>query len=428
LSRRVTLGDSGTTLVSPLTSLISHLNDSADQQAVLDALRLDPADLDQDYLDRGGLNEADARLLNLALKLHKTTTVIAENLVQTYDAIGSEVNTPNDASSSVYRHLSELIAAHSNAGAATLADPAALRSVTDRAEADIQQVYARLNLAPPQLTASRKASLAQRAALVSAVTDRLIDPAAVVLSQAQAKGLASALEVVVLKASRSDVADQDVQRVVEFLTTDASAALAAALVEALSHEDSDLSQLINHDFAGLTSPESIAAAARIPADATPFAELSGKSLLISDLDLGHAPDALEDSEVELYFMGDATTTRGPLSACIKHIEDANIDGTLGEASSRGELVSGYWSLMGSTGESNSAYNVLLTLNFLGARYQAILKSAGREVVNGVNQHRVRFDHQGEITQWHSAKGIQPIDHLPKSNSDCRQRLPSRIGL
>jgi hypothetical protein len=59
---------------------------------------------------------------------------------------------------------------------------------------------------------------------------------------------------------------------------------------------------------------------------------------------------------------------------------------------RGELVKGYWSLLGANENNFKSYSLLLTIEFLGAKYSAVIKSTESIVVNGqtFKQYRRRF--------------------------------------
>src|SRR5690606_5618393 len=102
--------------------------------------------------------------------------------------------------------------------------------------------------------------------------------------------------------------------------------------------------LANRNFASeeFRDPETIRSIAQLPSNTGAFERIAGKQLRVSDMDLGHAPNRLKDSEVEFYFHGQDNDMRGRFDACVKYIEDATSDGKLGEANTRGELVTGYW--------------------------------------------------------------------------------------
>ena len=146
------------------------------------------------------------------------------------------------------------------------------------------------------------------------------------------------------------------------------------------------------------------------------------------MDLGSAPNQLRDSEIEFYFQGDEGEVHGSFAACVKYIKDANINGKLGDANTRGELVKGYWSLLGGNQNSGASYSLLLTIEFLGTRYQAILKPAGQARFNGEDMRGIRFDYGNELRTWYSHRGPEPIQYSPTSATDCANRLPSRIGI
>ncbi|WP_426357604.1 hypothetical protein ACPUVO_14235 [Pseudocolwellia sp. HL-MZ19] len=156
--------------------------------------------------------------------------------------------------------------------------------------------------------------------------------------------------------------------------------------------------------------------------------MGGYTLKVSDLNLGVSPNNLDDKEVEFYFDGAASDTEGSFSACVKYIDGASSNGTLGEGNTRGDLVDGYWSLLGASETSTESYSTLLTINFLGATYQAILKPAGNETIANIDYEKVRFDFDGDLNVYHSEDGLTDSTIVPTSAAQCQERLPSRIGL
>jgi hypothetical protein len=431
LSRRISLeDDNANVLVSPLTTLVSSVESESDRNAVLNKLGLAQEDLDVDYLNADGANDVDERLYGLALKVHKTATVVSENIGAIYNELGSANNLPNDASAVTYRNLAHAYLDSASDGSDPLMNVLTLSSVTRQTELDVLEQYSQFNLIPPvsPISDDEASRLAQNAARVAQVVTQVVRFNAS-YTQSDAKGLASAIEVVTLRASgKQRASQQEIADTFDFFLQEENAANAQALITSLGSERADLGNVISTSFQYETSAEALAVLATVPQDAQPFANLAGMSLKVSDPDLGYAPDNLKDSEVELYFEGDYGVTSGDLTACVKYIDDASIDGTLGEANTKGELVSGTWSLLGANAANPSSYSVVLTIDFLGARYEAIIKSGGTEVVAGELQHKLRFDNNGDISTWLSPLGLQPVAHVPESNADCRERLPSRIGL
>ena len=148
---------------------------------------------------------------------------------------------------------------------------------------------------------------------------------------------------------------------------------------------------------------------------------------VSDMDLGQKPNNLKDIEFELYFAGASDATSGSFTACAKYIKKAKADGSLGKGNSRGELIKGFWSQMDSQNKTNN-YSLLLTFEFLGAKYQAIMKSVGSRTIDGTTYQALRFDNNDEYRVWYSPKGLEAQTTLPVSSSECQTRLPSRVGI
>lgn len=433
LSRRVSFADAlpDSLMISPLTSLVTAQESATAQGVMLTRLGLTHADLDVDYLNGSDVNE---RLLNTAVKIHKVVTVLADRLTDTYDEIGDSLGTPNDASKAVYDSLAQNVWASRDDFEQTIIQPDVLAAVLDRAEDTLRDIYVRRELTLPADLGSdaqspdfaRTLEVVQR---MGPVVDRLIVTDAN-LTLAQATGGVRALESVVVKAVKENrQADATLDNAINFFSDEANSFLVESLTELLSQPASDLTQLIHNDFSGddFDSPEDFAQQVSLPEGAAAFSDIVGRMVQLSDPDLGYAPNNLKDIEVQLYFAGDNLATTGSVIACAKYIEDASEDGTLGEGNTRGTLVHGYWSLLTAAG-AQDAYSLVLTLEFLGATYQSVIKPAGSVTVDGNAKMALRFDFDGDIRDWHTENGFEPAGSLPTSNEDCAARLTSRVGL
>ena len=440
MSRRIeSVSDTTTSglVVSPLSSLVSNADNENEKTSILTSLGIEESDLDVNYLNTDGNGEINETILNVSLKVHKVVTVLDDRLTDTYSEIGEDFGTPNDASSSIYRHLASTISSNELPINTILSDTSNLVSVLDAAEDDLREVYRRKDIdLPADLGDASNTENFDRvtfvASQVGTVVDSLIDVNTDIDLNA-AVGSARVLETFVLKSvNEGATQDTSIENVISFVTdqTEEGTALVEALVENLSQETGNLSGLINNDFAGndFSSAESIATVARLPDDVSAFGDIANKTFRISDLDLGRPPNDLEDYEVEFYFGGQPGDIEGAFSACVKVIDGANIDGSLGEANSRGELVDGFWSLLGASQDNVESYSLLITITFLGATYQGIVKPGSPITVNDVNYTRYRFDNDGDLETLYSANGFVDTDTIPTSNEECQSRLPSRVGL
>jgi len=437
LSRRFGSADEGEdiAIISPITSLLSGLEDETEQEDVLSSLNLDASDIDVNYLNTDGAGRVDSNILNAALKVHKVVAVLSDRLTDTYDEIGEEIGTPNDATSTVYPSLAgELLRANQSFDI-TIQDSSSLASVLDSAEQALREVYMRKEFALPidMGSASNPGDFSRvidQASNVVDIINSVIDPTATDVLQEQTLGQIRAVESVVIKVLEETNTDTSVENAVSFFGNEGNGDLVSALLDSLSSDSADVSLLSANDFEGadFDSTEDVAASAQLSADTMPFTQIGGLKLRVSDLDLGRGPDRLDDSEIELYFEGEADDLSGAFSACVKHIDDANENGSLGEGSSRGEIVDGFWSLLGASSENTESYSLLITLTFLGTTYQAIMKPAGVETVDQIEYNLLRFDNDGELNSWHSLDGLVPWQERPTNNAQCEQVLPSRIGL
>ncbi|BCD96191.1 hypothetical protein [Marinagarivorans cellulosilyticus] len=439
LSRRIDAridSDTKNTVISPITTLLTSIEDNTDTSNVLNALGIEPSDLDVDYLNSAGNGEVHSYLLNTAIKLHKTVTVLSDRIDDNYEAMHDNTGMPNDASQSIYESLAASLARPEQNLDTTLTDNTQLISILDNAEDRIRAIYTQRDIALPSDMGStdapnKHARAATLAAQIPPVVNRLLNVLDVSMDQGQVLGNARALEAVVIKAVNERAEnDTDINNAFSFFLDPGNDSKLETLRVALSDDQADINALANNDFTGsdFETAQDITNAARVRDDASAFTNLGGKQLKISDLDLGFAPNNLNDIELELYFTAGGSGLSGSIIACAKYIDGAS-QTRLGEGNFRGEVLNGFWSLLGATAENPSSYSLLLTFDFLGANYQAIMKPAGETAISGVNYQQIRFDYDGEIRVWHSEAGFaEQTQSIPTNAKDCEQRLPSRVGL
>ncbi len=436
LSRRLTnIDESGVngTLISPISSLLTNVETESDQSTLLSALNLTPSDIDIDYLNYDGSGIINSNILNAAIKVHKIVAVLSDRLTDTYDEIGNSLGTPNDATSIMYSQLgNQLLTSHLSFDE-TANNALELATILDNAETSLREMYERKDFdLPADLGSVNNQSNFSR---VIDVTSYIVDVTNTVIAPntfiegLDALGGIRAVETLVIKALNEVGTDISIDNAASFFTG-TNIDLINTLLSNLSNENADIISLVNNDFIS-TDFDTIAEVELTGAlsdDVQPFSQIGGLTLKVSDLDLGFYPNRLDDSEVEFYFSGVATDRSGEFLACIKYIDDATIDGSLGEGNTRGELVDGYWSLLGASDSTIESYSVLLTITFLGTTYQAILKPAGEAVISEVIYQKLRFDNNGEFNTYHSEEGVVSGVSAPTNNNECQERLPSRVGI
>jgi hypothetical protein len=430
LSRRINIEadkKSEPITVSPITTLLTDVTTKSDQDAILKSLDVTAADLDTDYLDT--TKPVNSKLLNTALKIHKVVTVLSDRLTDHYTEIGESTGTPNDATAIVYKNLSkEIVNAPINS--ATESNEVLTR-VLNKSEAALRENYSENEIQlPTQMKDSDFSRIITITKNISPVIDQLMPKDRTGVDASDVKGEARLVESIVIKTINEKQVDTSIDNAAHFITDTNNAIQVSDLTDSLNTENVNMSALVKNTFVkeNFSTPEKISTVVDVPNNVTPFTQIGGVRIKVSNPDLGYAPSALKDDEVEIYFSGAVTALEGSFVACGKHIVDASTNGTLGDGSTRGEIIKGYWSLLGSSGTNVKSFNLLLTLNFLGANYQAIMKPAGEQIVNGNSVQLIRFDNSGEFIEWQS-QGVQPMQEaLPNTSADCERRLPSRIGL
>jgi|GEM_PF-680094 len=438
LSRKVEITDTTTsvdTVVSPLTSLLTDI-DTADKKAsLLSSLDISEFDLDIDYLNTDGANKIDVSLLNAALKTHKIVTVLSDRLTDTYTEIGEVSGTPFDATSAIYPNLANQIIALSSLDA-VLSSTNSLVDILDNAEETLKNAYTRQALNLPLDMGSTETPngftrVVNVATQIPTIVDTLFTDTNI---NTRLSGSAKALELLVIKASNELNIDTSIQNTIDFFTNQNTINELETLLSGLDDNNASINPLINFGFTeGQINSEQITTEINKGIASSPFSNIVGQTIKLSDLDLGSEPNQLRDIEAEFYFNGEPGDVSGSFKLCIKVIEDVSRGSlTVGSTNTRGIITDGFWSKLGANqeGETN---NLLLTLSVLGSTYQSIIKNANNQTrinpVNGeeVDYFVVRADQDGEISEQYSELGFIDTLFIPSSDQECEDRLPSRIG-
>lgn len=412
-------------VISPLSSLTSGLNDSQNA-ALLTKLGLNSSDLNTDYTAPG--TDINGELLNTAIKLHKVASLLGKKISSVYTALGDENGMPVDATSHAYAELAKALSNYNGSVDEALTDAALLKTVAKNSEQAVQKRYQDKELAlPAQSDDDAKFDvIVERLQQLTPLINQLLPPIKNTRAE-DARAGARAIEVLGIKASAEREKDAATDRAFTFFRNYVSSN--QELLAGLGSEQADISQLTEHSFSDedLKNPQGIKHLGQVDNSAVPFNAVGGKQLHVADMDLGQKPNNLKDIEFELYFAGNNEASAGSFTACAKYIKKAKADGSLGKGNSRGELIKGFWSQMERRNSTNN-YSLLLTFEFLGAKYQAIMKSVGSRTIDGTVYQALRFDNNDDYRIWYSAKGLEQQSTPPTSSSECQSRLPSRVGI
>jgi hypothetical protein len=441
--------------VTPLTSLMTELS-AADQEKLLKKLDITAEQLNTDYLSSDASADG-AKLLNMALKLHKSVTVLSDAVVDKYPALGDESGLPSDASSSLYKELAQKILQHPGNLDEVLNDAVAISDVIKTVEQTVRAAHEQKEI--PMLSApafvQSPQSTVQVVSSITNLTNVLMPPVNPNLTQIEFSSVqvvSRALEAVVI-SHVSQPAEQNTGSVTEVtgaqqlasyfsipgnINSDNGRALVGCGNLSAFSSYSGVAVFLSGSggvVSGLSALSSCGLTAASSSFLRPGLQLGGSQLRVSDLDLGQAPNQLKDMEFEIYFHAGSDGLRGDLTACAKYIRKGKSDGTLGKGDNPGELISGNWSLMGvqyddstvSLGVKN-ILQLVLVFNVAGASYSATMKPVGQETINGVVYEALMFNHLDKNGVWHSKEGVVPAGKIPTSTNECRARLPSRVGL
>lgn len=418
-------------IISPITTLLTNISEQQSQTSILASLNLTNSSVNVDYLNVGNAGIADMNIFNAAMRVEKVVNVLSDRLNDTYTEIGEDFGTPNNSNSYVYNALAQQLLQNSDRNFNQVVENSdSITSIISQSETALRNIYTQREFElPTTISTAQIARSNQLATSVVQVVNRVIDPTEVVsIDLDRLRGASRTVETLVIKAVSEVGEDTSIANLVEFVTNQNNTTLVDTLIQSLSEDTSDLSTLVQNNFSAedFDSEEEIRQASQLSELAERFTQIAGKQLRVSDLDLGSAPNALKDMELEVYFQGIESDLEGGFTACAKFIEDAHSDGTLGEGNTRGELISGYWSLL-NAGDGGS-YSLLLTIQFLGSNYSAIMKAIGPTEIGATTYKQFRFDNDGDYRIWHSEQGLTITASVPTTSEQCQQRLPSRVGL
>ncbi|MEY4588415.1 MAG: hypothetical protein RL497_491 [Pseudomonadota bacterium] len=412
-------------VISPLSSLTNSLNE-AQAANLLNKLGLKPADLNEDYTAPGA--SINGALLNKAIKVHKAASLLSKKIGDVYTALGDEQGLPSDASSHTYEALAHVLNNYTGTIDEALSDATLLTAAAKRAEHSVQKRYQDKELTLPEQSSNEDkfGVIVDRLKQLNPLIDKLIPPLKNTRIE-DARAGARAIEILGEKSAHEKEKDAATDRAFKFFHDNFNAQ--HEIMANLGREQADITQLTEHEFSedDTINPQNLKHIGQVNENSAPLNQVSGKQIRVLDMDLGEKPNHLKDIEFEIYFSGANDATSGTFTACGKYIKKANADGSLGKGNSRGELVKGFWSQMDVNNKSNN-YSLLLTFEFLGAKYQSIMKSVGMREIDGVQYYALRFDNNDEYRIWHSMTGLETQGVLPTSSAECQKRLPSRVGI
>lgn len=461
----VVAGSTVSTLMTPLTTLVDSVV-PANRQTILDSLGISEADLDVDYIN--GLESTDGDTLADAVGLFKkaqqvvkTTIILHDRLVDTYDEIGDNDDLPQDVLDVVISALGEVILENANESGETpdfeqiLTDTEDLAEVLQKAEDEIVTIYDNQNAnsdsddqitLPSRITANSDGSdsgdaattnsIVNVAADVAQITDEAIveeDITADSDPNAAAEGAARAVEVVVQKSTGAETSSELAAAESEIDAINNDDGFVDSMADTLRADNVDLDVLVERDLS-TTDETSDLSGVELSDTADQFLVISGTALRVNDPDNSAAnPD--KHARIELYFDQVEGATTGSLTACIKYIEldraryagSIDVNALTGSAANDDDLVSG--DTRGTFAEGNwelldEGFSMWIRLEVSSVlSEESILKSIGVADGDTSGAERFRFDFDDDLETWLSVSGVAELEGTrPTNNEQCRTRF------
>jgi hypothetical protein len=323
LSRRVdatNLSDTQSTVISPITSLVTALDDPATQNALLTSLGLEHKDLNIDYLNAGSSQSVDALLLNTALKIHKTITLLNGPSESHYAALNDEPGIANDATSFLYQALATELSERKIPLDIALRDNELIDAIALNAEATLRDILDKNDLILPRSieqsdNRDRFEAAKRHTQAIPDVIDRLLNVGDISMDRGQIIGQVRAVEMLIIKALAANPDDASVQNAFQFFLNTDNANHIEALRLALSDDTADISNLAKNNFIDIGA---ILASAQIQNNTGAFKNITQSKIRVMDMDLGIAPHQLKDIELELYFSA-SSQPNASATGCLRKI-------------------------------------------------------------------------------------------------------------
>ncbi|MES2664181.1 MAG: hypothetical protein V4629_12860 [Pseudomonadota bacterium] len=422
-------------VITPLTTIFENITDVEQRTQLLTLLDLTEAELRQDFLnpvDEDGdplVNISDdelvnEKLTNLAQKIHKVVSVLSNEMDTYYTQIGEDSKFPKNSSALLYRELAKVLVELEDNETLNdaLTNSIVLQDIVDEAEEDIRALYATEALTVPTQelvtfsTSQITATVSQATSIPNAVDAIFIDNTEVTKQRSQAN--LKAIEVLTEKIINQKPT-LEIQRLSNliinntnghrenFLTTLEDSAADVSLME----ENDFL--VVNNISADLTDFEGL-----FQFNELPFENLNDRQLKISDDNL---EGGQRDAEVVLFFTGEDEATTGSLVMCLKYIDQVTAGVVSGTGNTTGYRAVGQWSIL------PGGHSVIASASFEGVKYQTIIKLAS-SLDEDDTRTRFLFDYDGDLANWYSQEGVVGAGSLPETNQDCKELLPTRIGV
>jgi len=353
------------------------------------------------------LDDTDAKLMALALKLHKAADILADAVEDLNpDKFGSDPDFPSNATGAVYDALfwTWFGEAHANPdGSLTIGDvlSESADNSTIQTFAYFLQQYALNNLVFNLLDSTGNAvhptllAAFQRAAQLNTLIDNKIAAGA---NLTTVNAIARSIEVMTAQARKADPA-YDMSgdfAAVDQLMNDSN------FIDAMGTEGVDVAALSSNFNSSTISTSTVQANTR----QTPYPNLAGATTGFS------SPQGQD--QIQLYFHrpNSETPSFGDLTTCVKYTSE-------GESSSyytTGSLFQGTWELL-------NDFTILFTMDIVGGTESMIAKLISSQPIANGTEWTYSFDFNGELSEWTGTTsgntfGIYSETDLPTNSDSC----------
>jgi len=402
LSTRMSEGDgAATNVLSPLTTLMSHMSDTA-VNTLASHLGVSADQMGSDYFNYNDstLDSVRGTLMSAGFQTMKTADVIAAALDNNYDAFGDNSDLPATTIGTVMQSIARQLDGQDNDLSNALSDSVFHQSVLQQSESTVRHNLSDKDVTTPAaLDTGLVVQVAAQSGDLGATVGQMFRTT---VTESQAAARARAIELAAIKL-REDPQDSSADEALVL-------AQQTGFLNSLENGDVDVKNLASAISDGMDTSDSSAITSMVNDHI--ITDYLPDDIIGSKLSGTNNPDAKDKGGAVFYFQGGSQgAERGELVLCLR-FDSANND----EHDTTGARFTGRWSRL-------NAYTLILDIKIAGSGQSSMLKSK-RLDNNGV-RHFV-FDYNDDQGEWQSDIDFSPLasgEAVPSDDAGCKLVVP-----
>ncbi len=428
-------------VISPLTSLLTY-TPVIHHVDLLTGLGLQPGDEARNFLEPTADGDIDRDALFASWRIHKLVSVLQNRFGQHYGGFGEESDLPANPSFEIYRTMGLVLGEAVPAPGFTFGDDL-LELLVSRSDVRVRALLAGLNQTREQreedpIFMPVSPDLWAIASWTTTV-DHLILPLTPLIDRSnsdigggdpltQARGVQRLLDIVLGKIETGADGIEGLRELVDTPSSDLN-----ALLNNLSDENSDISELVEDDFSDMAR---VLAKAKASMELDVFTgedaalEIAGTKMRLTGKEDKPAKGKTSSVDAAFFFEGEPGATQGDLTMCITYLENEN-DREAGSDDLDNARLKGTWQVLDGLNRST----VQMRVSIAQGDFSLLVKSIGA----ATGKPLYRFNFEGDLRKFDpvSVNTTYPdtarvaIDQatlwldgtsVPQSDADCAAQL------